>query len=401
MKIKAIKISQPLADFFITKIKAKDLLNISFSEQLEYIDEEGNLKGSQRKIKTDRLKEIGKYIDSVELAFPNAIILAANYTPEGELVGEKKVSWKIEKIDEGIYEIDLPSNKKLAAVIDGQHRLQSFHFANNPERMDVELLCSVFFDLPNSYQAYLFATINGNQKKVDKSLALEQFGFNVKDEPRKSWTPEKLAVFISRKLNFSQQLDSAFYNRIKLAPIHNFDYNSNKDNWQVSTATIVDGILSLISSNPKRDRVEMGREHIFKNRSRDMVKDITDKSPLRDLFLKVKDDELIAIIKQYFDEVNQILWEKASSNSYVFKTIGIHALFDLLKRILIEKNRDEIDTFSEWLLPVKNVDFGANYFQASGVGKSRIRKTLFYANKFNVKLKPEDIENINNLLDGD
>ena len=82
----AIKVSHPLSDFYVFKIKARDLLKISFSEELEYIDESGRLRGSQRKVDERRLKDIAKYIDSVEMTFPNSIILSANYTPEGEVL---------------------------------------------------------------------------------------------------------------------------------------------------------------------------------------------------------------------------------------------------------------------------------------------------------------------------
>ena len=45
-----------------------------------------------------------------------------------------------------------PKSEKLAAVIDGQHRLFAFARAD-PARVDDRLLCSVFIDLPKSMQA--------------------------------------------------------------------------------------------------------------------------------------------------------------------------------------------------------------------------------------------------------
>lgn len=60
-------------------------------------------------------------------------------------------------------------------------------------------------DLPLAYQAYLFATININQRKVDKSLAYEQFGYNLDDEEPESWAPDKLAVFFTRRLNLNPE----------------------------------------------------------------------------------------------------------------------------------------------------------------------------------------------------
>jgi hypothetical protein len=42
----------------------------------------------------------------------------------------------------------------------------------------MQLICSIFFELPKPYQAQLFATINSTQKPVDKSLTYELFGYN-------------------------------------------------------------------------------------------------------------------------------------------------------------------------------------------------------------------------------
>jgi hypothetical protein len=73
-----------------------------------------------------------------------------------------------------------------ASIIDCQHRMKGFEYIENESRLEMDLLCSVFFDLPNPYQAYLFATINGNQKRVDKSLALEQFGYYIENEKKEA-----------------------------------------------------------------------------------------------------------------------------------------------------------------------------------------------------------------------
>ena len=49
MNIKAIKVVQPLGDFYIAKIKARDLLKISTSQVARY-DKNGNVIGNQRPI---------------------------------------------------------------------------------------------------------------------------------------------------------------------------------------------------------------------------------------------------------------------------------------------------------------------------------------------------------------
>lgn len=375
----AIKVSQPLCDFYLTSMKAKDLMEVSFSEQLQYHDENGKLQGSQRKIDSKRLSEIGRYIDSVEMSFPSSIIIAANYNEEGEIVDEEKLRWNIEDVGNGIFKIIIPTNSKLAAVIDGQHRLQGFgdKYLTNKDRLNVDLPVSIFFDLSNPYQAFLFATINGNQRKVDKSLALEQFGFNVEDEPQHSWTPEKLAVYFVRKLNFKE---SPIKGHIKIAPtissqLHKQIFEIEAE-WTVSTATIVDGILNLFSSKPKRDRVEMAQEDIFGRRRRSMVAKFSDKSPLRKQYLENKDDLIFEIIENFLTAAKETVWKDFNSKSYIFKTVGVQALFDLLKRILLKEIFNDKSKFIKYLEGSLQFDFSNTVIQASGIGRKDIRNAL-------------------------
>ncbi len=398
----AIKVSQPLCDFYLTSMTATDLIQVSFSEQLQYHDENGKLQGSQRKIDSKRLSEIGRYIDSVEMSFPSSIIIAANYNEEGELVDEETLRWNIEDVGNGIFKITIPTNSKLAAVIDGQHRLQGFgnRYLTNKDRLNVDLPVSIFFDLSNPYQAFLFATINGNQRKVDKSLALEQFGFNVEDEPQHSWTPEKLAVYFVRKLNFKE---SPIKGHIKIAPkissqLHKQIFETEVE-WTVSTATIVDGILNLISSKPKRDRVEMAQEDIFGRRKRRMVAEFTDKSPLRNQYLEKEDDLIFEIIENFLAAAKETVWRNFNSKSYIFKTVGVQALFDLLKRILLKEITSDKSEFINYLEGSLQFDFSNTVIQASGIGRKDIRNALLVgANILSESdLNEDDLKKINDL----
>ncbi|WP_293952395.1 MULTISPECIES: DNA phosphorothioation-associated DGQHR protein 1 [unclassified Sphingobacterium] len=395
----ALKVTQPLSDFFITSIKASDLLTLTFSEKLEYTNESGKLKGNQRKIDEKRLKEIGKYIGSVEMSFPNAIILAANYSEEGVLIDDENIRWDIDAIDSNLYKIIIPSNKKLAAVIDGQHRLMGFEqkYLSDQSKLNIEMPCAIFFDLPNSYQAFLFATINGNQKRVDKSLALEQFGFNVEDEPQHTWTPEKLAVYFTRRLNFKE---SPLSGHIKIAPqissvLSKQIFETQKE-WTVSTATIVDGILNLITSNAKRDRVEMAQENIWGNRSRKMISDFRDNSPLRQKYLNKDDEYIFKIILNYLSAAADTVWKNYNPRSYIFKTVGVQALFDVLKRILQYEILTQKEEFETYLETAMIYDFSSSTVQASGIGRKDIRNAILYSTGLisDDALKTEDLRKI-------
>ena len=93
-KIYGIKVSQPLGDFFIAKIKAKELLEISTSSVARY-NKEGKLIGNQRPLKLPRLKAIANFIKSAEMSFPTSILVAANVDNEGNIIEEQSKRWSI------------------------------------------------------------------------------------------------------------------------------------------------------------------------------------------------------------------------------------------------------------------------------------------------------------------
>ena len=164
MEIKAIKVVQPLGEFYIAKIKAGDLLRISTSSVARY-DKNGNLTGNQRPLDSKRLKAIAKFIMSDEMSFPTSILVAANINDKGVIIEDEEKRWHVEKTNlPDVYDLIVPDNIS-SLIIDGQHRLNAFNYADS-DCKEIELVCSIFIDLPNPYQAYLFATINGNQLRI-------------------------------------------------------------------------------------------------------------------------------------------------------------------------------------------------------------------------------------------
>lgn len=378
---KALKVSQPFGEFFIISIKAKDLLEVTFSDVLRY-DENKNLKGSQRELDEKvRVKEISDYINSQDLAFPNSIIIAANYNEQGFIEDDDEENgcrWSFKQIEENLYEILIPTGKKLAPIIDGQHRLNGFRNANEVRKLETDLLVSVYFDLPSPYQAYLFASINYNQKPVNKSLALEQFGYLTELTPQQTWSPELLSVFLTRKFNTDKE--ACFFNHIKVAPQNDqflLDIDPKIQDWLISTSTIVDGILKLITTNPKRDS-NLLNSYDLGVRNRSLLEN--DKSPLRAFYLTNNDLFIYTTIINFFNVVNEEIFKKANRSSFINKTIGIQALFAVLRNILllkldIDKNISK-DYFSEFIAKFSSIDFTDNFFTASGIGKSRIQNII-------------------------
>lgn len=165
------------------------------------------------------------------------------------------------------------------------------------------------------------------------------------------------------------------------------DLPRSKNTWKtvgverLSTAVIVDGVLRLISSNPKRDTAAM-LEGSRKPRSV-LAQGRVDRSVLRDLYLAGQDEVLYILTRNYLDACENIFWRNAPKDSYITKTVGIQALLDILKLVAKKANEDRdisVSRFEGILKSAKNIDFAADAFKnASGAGRTTIKRALVTA----------------------
>jgi len=416
----AIRVLQPLGEFYLTALPAELLLKVCFShrhvrheaDKTGWVQDEGH----QRRLDRKRLKDISEYLQTQEAALPGTIILAANCTEDGEILDTEdeetaKKRWSIQPKDgvgRDVVIINIPTEERLAAVVDGQHRLWGFE--NLPDELrKTSLPCAIFFDLPTPQQASIFATINFNQKPVSKSQSYELFGYNLDDEPEKSWSPDKLAVFFARKLNVDEA--SPFRDHIKVAAqddrVLDGIARERQKEWSVSTATIVEGILMLISKNPKQDRDKLHREPI-ERRSRKQLIDIHirgEQPPFREMYLS--EDRDIVIYKtliNYFSAVDEIFWSKKNSG-LIRKTAGVQALFRVLKKLLPDQLLKKDLQQSAWnsiLIKAKSLDFSnMQVFESSGRGCKRIQDAILVAigNKYQSDIKDDSFRSyINSII---
>ncbi len=365
-KCRVLRVEQPLGAFFVASIPASKLLPVCFSNMAELSDHGAQLSGTQRRIKEEQLREIAGYISTKEAAFPNSIILGANFDPDGFYHEGDDIRWRIEEVGNGVYELIIPSDAKLASIIDGQHRLLAFRDVQMTQH-DMDLLCSIYIDLPMPYHAYIFSTINFNQRKVDRSLAYLLFGFDIGSSDPASWVPETLAVSIARRLN---KEETPFKGRIKMGVIQ----DTSPESFTVSMATVVDGILKLISKKPKIDRYNLaGFEKSV--RTRNYLEN--DGSPLRELYLQQYDEALYEIITNFFRAVDELYWRDLAEGSFIIKTVGFQALFDVLYTLSFDFSENFQGRFLDFksrLLKAADVDF--TKAEASGKGRTMLRKAI-------------------------
>jgi len=412
----ALRVQQPLGTYYVAILPADLLLQVAFSDVMSAVaraDGSGyDLTGTQRLKQPKRLTQIADYIAREDAAFPNSIILAGNFLPDTGLIeddddaeaeadaaiqseptggiplasqkpNEGQVpapprGWNINESSTGAFTLTIPTAEKLAAIIDGQHRLFAFAELKSRTRLDMSLICSVFLDLPKPYQAQLFATINSTQKPVDKSLTYELFGYNIADDKSGFWTPDKLAVFMTRKLGTEEA--SPLKGRIIVAPKRDTvleQMGAGRD-WKVSTAVIVEGVMRLFSANPKRDTNFLLTPHAKERSS--LQRQFADKSPLRSAYLEGNDTVIYTMVLNYLLSCQQILWANPRPGSFITKTVGVQAAFDILRKLAAtayEAHDIRVEFFRERLQPAAEIDFSAEEFRkASGSGRSTSRRAI-------------------------
>ncbi|HFE7160046.1 TPA: DGQHR domain-containing protein, partial [Klebsiella pneumoniae] len=278
----------------------------------------------------------------------------------GELETNPDERWYVEKIGDNFYNIIIPSQKKLASIIDGQHRVFGFEYS---KARDMELLCSVYLDLPLAYHARIFTNININQKRVDKNLAYNLFQFDMEQGEPETWSPETLAVYFARVLEKDD--DSPFKGKIKLG------VENSSSSTSISMASVIDGILSLITNNPKLDRETLHLKKIGDGRSRSLLSKLKSNAPLRKLYLNSQDKTIFDIINEYFLIINNNLGKYG-----VFaKTLAVHACFDVLKNTL-SKN---ISFTQEMAKKCAEINFNDSFFGVQTKLRVRLKNTLLVA----------------------
>ena len=386
VRVPTVQVEQPIGVFYAASIPARKLLEVCYTDRVWAIRYEDSyrLRGSQRRLDEKRLRDIGRFIGTNDSTFPNSVILAANYDREEGASVDEAVRWRIEEVDGGL-ELVIPTGNPLAPIIDGQHRLFGFSYAPT-ERLDMPVLCSVFIDLPRPYQAYVFATVNSTQKSVSRSQTFELFGYNLDEEDPAVWSPEKLAVFLARKLNI--ETGSPFCEHILVAAQADFGMTAasarESGRWMISMATFVDGVTRLVSTSPRRDDeyLRTGKDVTRSHLSR-VVR--PGSAPLRDLYLEGRDSVLMAAVRNFFDAVFARIGGGLGVDSYLTKTVGMQALFDTLYRLapeaLVERNFS-VDWFSARLEGVETVDYSHPAFRtASGQGRTTLRKVILAATR--------------------
>lgn len=135
--IRMIEINQPIGTFYIGKMLSTDIVHIAKVSQR---DSSG---GHQRQLKNTRAKEIATYCTDPDATFPTPIILAVSE--------EDFVQIQIPPTDYGIVSFTYDETRKIAEILDGQHRIAGMSVAADKE---FELPVVIMFNLREEQKAY-------------------------------------------------------------------------------------------------------------------------------------------------------------------------------------------------------------------------------------------------------
>jgi DGQHR domain-containing protein len=359
--VNAIKVEQPIGEFFFGKMKAKDLLEISYADVRRLEKEERDVEkylGIQRPLKKNRVKDINSYINTVDATFPNSIILS---------IDEENIFW-----NDGELSIEYSDESKgnIAKILDGQHRLAGFDSNNitfidyEGIEKDFEVLITIFVNTDMALQAKVFSMVNQNQTKVNKSLVFDLESLATSRSPWK--TCHSIAAYLNDKKN------TPFYHRIKRLGVKAYEHEIEP----LTQAAFVDNLVKLITPNAQVDRnIILGKDKGFLGFSSKTLPHMDTESLNKFVFRKAfsddEDETILKVVLSFFSAVESVwpdAWRKDQTSSILNKTVGLISMFRLLNFILssllIDKKLDlkyqiNKEDFAELL---KSTNVSGGYF---------------------------------------
>ena len=316
IEIDALRVTQPIGDLFVARIEHDILCKISYFDVRRVMREHRDVErylGIQRPLSLKRVDDLEKYVNFLDATFPSSIILAID--DEYASYDERNKKLTLRNTREGEKSPSIPISS-IARVLDGQHRIAGLEKFAGPA---FGLPVTIFVGSDIADQAYIFSTVNLEQTKVSKSLVYDLFELAETRSPQK--TCHNIAVALDRDEK------GPFYQRIKRLGFATTDRKFET----LTQATFVEGLMPLISTDPKKDRDRMLRG----DRLEKITREEGSKLIFRNLFIDERDVTIGKIVGNYFDAVRQ-RWEKAwdfrGQGWMLNKTNGFRALMRLLPR---------------------------------------------------------------------
>lgn len=394
-----IEVNQRMGTYYISSIKAKDLLKISYIDRVHMEqgeDEKASYLGIQRNLDSKRVKKIADFVMEKDSSFPTSILLSLNencvtinYNKHNlqlqlDSFTEDEINYKISNNIISNQNIENYKVEGLAKVIDGQHRLAGLALAieklketkqlnlfsdetndellKSLENFELDVAFFIGYDLHE--QAKIFSNVNLSQTKVNKSLV-----YNLEEYSKKR-SPQQICHNIAKLLDNSK--NSPFYHYIKMLGIKTDGRNYIEP---LTQATFVESLISLLSKNPERDRDLANRVKLFGTTTYydEYTNHEYEKYIFRKFYEERKDAEILDVIWNYFMAVKN-KWPHAwndISNSLLPKNNCFRALIKFLRdnyQLLINEKNGGIPSVEEFGKLFKNFEIlDADFDSSKGI----------------------------------
>lgn len=368
LRFTALRATQPIGDLYFAVMSSADVGLIAYFDVRRVLVQERDVErylGIQRPLHPKRVADLQKYVNFSDATFPTAIILAiddnyATYDPA-------KMELTVRNYREGE---DRPSTniRRIARVIDGQHRIEGLYSFKGKT---FEVPVTIFVGSDISDQAYVFATVNLEQTKVNRSLTYDLF------ELAKTHSPQRTCHNIAVALDSDAR--SPFYKRIKRLGVATVGRIGEK----LTQAQFVENLLPYISKDPKQDRdillnggklekvdLKVARKFIFRN-----------------MFIDGRDLDITQVIFNYFSAVQQRWpqgWDTTDEGLILNRTNGFRAFIKVLRPLFLKLGLPGTIISTEAFLqefrkaPVEYTHFSTENYPPGTSGESGMRNDLLH-----------------------
>ncbi len=362
LRVPVLRVKQPIGDFYVGVIRSKDLIDISSADMRRIEGDLDRYVGIQRKLNADRVKEIGSFVNSIDATFPTSIVLSipgscAEYDEKnGVLVLTEGHDEETDK--------KIPSSE-IANILDGQHRIEGLKTFRGES---FDLAVSIFVEADIADEAYIFATVNLAQTKVNRSLVYDLLDFAKARSPQKSC--HDIAVALDKHKS------SPLYEMIKRLGAA----TPGRTGETLAQATFVGSLIPFISLDPLDDRERLARGKSVKCSDEDY-----DKTPFRALWVDGRDTDITRVLIEYFSAVSEKwpkAWRSRDRGDILPRTNGFRALMRFLKNayLYFRPQYDPQDflvmrsTYRELLdrIELTDGDFTTKDFQPGSSGEKKL-----------------------------
>jgi DGQHR domain-containing protein len=353
-----LEMSQPIGTFYIGVMKFADLIEISKSDIIHIDKDERNIEtvsGLERPISRLRVKELKDYVNNIDASFPTGVIVA--------------VSGEDAEYDSNAKLMTLRRGEDVAAIIDGQHRIEGLKGFTSDRPFDMNV--TIFVDMDPEDQATVFSTINLKQVPVSRSITYELF------EYARSRSPQKTCHQIARRLNQSD--GSPFRDKIMILGVA-----QDKERETLTQAAFIKPLEKLIvpEKQAMADRNALKSGKIIAKPTDAEVR--SKRLVFRNWFIEEQDSKIAQTIVNYFSAVQQV-WPKAwgvkMPGRILNRTTGYNALMRTLPLMLFKLGIESVHSVEEFsgllaMVTLSDDDFNPDNFKPGSSGEGLLYHRL-------------------------